>query len=300
MGGLPGILRGLDWSVVAGQMQLSLTAGAAMVAERDGSNVELARGYLVWNDAASVVQFGVASAGARNDAVVIAAVDVEDGAQGTGNIGVGGHLVVVPGVSGTTTPRTDAQIQAFLGRGGWTRYADVAIPASSTQIAAGNVVNRYQKLNGPPQRLYRVKQTAENVVASQTLQNDDDLFLDLPVGVWEVECKMTVGCSSGVAADIKTAWTFSGTSTGTTGRLCDGPTPLSTDVTATSMRRSSHGLGTSVPFGVDDVSGAVIMEHITLNVTAPGRLQLQWAQNGSSSSTTSMNVGSRVMALRQD
>lgn len=133
-GGRSGIVKGLVPSVVAGQMQLSFTAGGAVVCERDGSQVELDRAYSLYSPSTAVVQFGAASASNRNDAVVAAVVDVEDGAQGSGAIGVGGHLVVVPGVSGTTTPRTDAQIAAYLGRGGFHRLYDVPVASGSTQI----------------------------------------------------------------------------------------------------------------------------------------------------------------------
>lgn len=133
-GGRSGIIKGLVPSVVAGQMQLSFTAGAAVVCERDGAQVELDRAYPLYSPSTAVVQFGAASAAARNDAVVAAVVDVEDGAQGTGAIGVGGHLVVVPGVSGVTAVRTDAQIAAYLGRGGFHRLYDVPIAIGATQI----------------------------------------------------------------------------------------------------------------------------------------------------------------------
>src|SRR5215204_2361360 len=133
-GGRSGIVKGLVPSVVAGQMQLSFTAGAAVVCERDASQVELDRAYPLYSPSTAVVQFGAASASNRNDAVVAAVVDVEDGAQGTGAIGVGGHLVVVPGVSGTTAVRTDAQIAAYLGRGGFHRLYDVPIAIGATQI----------------------------------------------------------------------------------------------------------------------------------------------------------------------
>lgn len=132
-----GIVSGLVASVVSGQMQLSFTPGSAVVCERDGSQNELSRMYPVYSSGTAIVQFGAASASARNDAVVAAAVDVEDGAQGSGAIGVGGHLVVVPGVSGITAVRTDAEIAAFLGRGGWHRLYNVPIAAGSTQINLG-------------------------------------------------------------------------------------------------------------------------------------------------------------------
>lgn len=139
-GGHPGIFEGFAYSGVGGQMQLSFTAGMGLAAERDGSNNELRRGYLVWNDAATVVQFAAASASARNDAVVLAAVDPEDGAFGTGVSVADGYLIAVTGVSGTTAVRTDAQIAAFLGRGGWVRLLDVPIASSDTQINMANIV----------------------------------------------------------------------------------------------------------------------------------------------------------------
>jgi hypothetical protein len=111
-----------------------------LAAERDGSNNEMRRGYLVWSDVTNVVQFGAASASARNDAVVLAAVDVEDAGFGTGVSVAGGYLIAVPGVSGTTAVRTDAQIAAYLGRGGWVRLLDVPIASSDTQINMANIV----------------------------------------------------------------------------------------------------------------------------------------------------------------
>jgi hypothetical protein len=142
-----GIIKGLVPSVVAGQMQLSFTAGAACVRERDASQVELDRAYPLYSPSTAVVQFGAASASNRNDAVVAAVVDVEDGAQGTGAIGVGGHLVVVPGVSGTTSVRTDAQIAAYLGRGGFHRLYDVPIASGSTQINLAGATFTALRLN---------------------------------------------------------------------------------------------------------------------------------------------------------
>lgn len=147
LGQRSGIVSGLVASVVGGQMQLSFTAGGAMVRERDGSQVELDRAYSLYSPSTEVVQFGAASASNRNDAVVAAVVDVEDGAQGTGAIGVGGHLVVVPGVSGTTTVRTDAQIAAYLGRGGFHRLYDVPILSSATQINLAGATFTGHKIN---------------------------------------------------------------------------------------------------------------------------------------------------------
>lgn len=142
LGGRQGVLTGFTHSTVAGQMALDYTAGVAAVEERDSlGNTGTSRGYVVWSGGVSRVQFGAASASDRKDAVVVAFCDKAAGAGafGTETSVVGGQLVVVPGVSGTTTARTDSQIQAAVGSGGWVRIADVLIPAGSTQISAGNV-----------------------------------------------------------------------------------------------------------------------------------------------------------------
>jgi hypothetical protein len=143
LGGRQAVIKGFVHSGVAGSMALDFTAGAALVGERaaDGT-ASLDRGYLVWEDAVTRVTFGPAAAAARNHAGVAAFVDVEDGAVGTGGLDVGPHLVVVPGVSGTTTPRTDSDINAWLGKGGWVRLLDVPIAAGSTEInVAGLTAN---------------------------------------------------------------------------------------------------------------------------------------------------------------
>lgn len=141
LGGRQGVLKGFAHSGVAGTMALDFTAGAATAGERDANGAAtFDRGYLIWADVTTRVTFGTASASARNDAVVAAFVDTEDGPVGTGGLEVGGHLVVVPGVSGTTTPRTDADINAWLGKGGWVRLMDVPIASTDTEINVANIV----------------------------------------------------------------------------------------------------------------------------------------------------------------
>jgi hypothetical protein len=147
--GKSGILRGAVPSVVAGQMQLSFTAGSVAVCERDGSNVELDRAYPVYWDTAAVVQFTTAHATlARIDALVAAVVDVEDGAQGSLALGVGGFLAVVAGTAaGSPVAPTDTEIKTALGRGGFHRLYNVPIAAASTQIALGGATFTGFKIN---------------------------------------------------------------------------------------------------------------------------------------------------------
>lgn len=142
-GSRQGVKRGFVLSTIGGQMALSASAGLGFVEERDtsGNAGATGRGYAVWTDSAQTVSFDPASAANRNDAVVLAFVDVSVGvaAVGTETTVVGGQLVVVPGTSGVTTPRTDSDISAAVGSGGWVRLADVLIESTDTEIQAGNI-----------------------------------------------------------------------------------------------------------------------------------------------------------------
>lgn len=141
LGGRSGILDGWVYSTVAGQMQLSFAAGSGMVAARNASQVEQKWGYVAQTRAATIVQFGAASAGNRKDALVFAACDPQEAGTfpGTGALAAGGHLVVVPGTSGVTTALSDSAIATYIGSGGFHRIADVLIPSGSTQISSGNI-----------------------------------------------------------------------------------------------------------------------------------------------------------------
>lgn len=140
LGGRQGILRGLTHTLVAAQLSVDLAAGAAVVEERTAVGaLGLGRGYHVWADVATRVTFDVPSAAARSDALVVGFADTEDGALGASVTQVGGQAFIVKGVSGTSTPRTDAQINAALGRGGWLRYADVVINPGDTQVNPAGV-----------------------------------------------------------------------------------------------------------------------------------------------------------------
>lgn len=141
MGGRSGNVEGGAYSVVAGQQQLSVAAGAWFVRARDGSQNEQRWGYLCQTRAASVVQFTAPGGTNRRDALVVA---VADPAQAGGTFGgslalaAGGHLVAVPGVSPTVN-LTDAQIQSAVGSGGFHRIADVLMTTGQSQISAGNI-----------------------------------------------------------------------------------------------------------------------------------------------------------------
>lgn len=199
LGGRQGVLKGFAHSGVAGQMALDFTPGAALVGERDATGVaSLDRGYLVWADSTTRVSFGTASASDRNDAVVAAFVDVEDGPVGTGGLDVGPHIVVVPGVSGTTTPRTDTQINDYLGRGGWVRLLDVPIASTDTEINVANVVVKAARTVPQFRATYSTSQNfVHNITTTRTLTgiagtpnfaaSGDDVVYSGPAGRFHLE-----------------------------------------------------------------------------------------------------------------
>jgi hypothetical protein len=297
LGGRQGVIRGFVASGVAGQMSLSFTAGAALVAERDaaGTPDTTFRGYHVWSDTATVVQFGPASPSARNDAVVAAFVDTEDGPVGTGGLAAGPYLVVVPGVSGTSTPRTDAQITAWLGRGGWIRLLDVPIASTDTQINVATMVDQ-RRTAGTSQ--FVLKGSDESVTSSTTLQNDDHLSLAVGVGTYEFSAVLYVDCASPAAnGDIIVAFAFP---TGT----ChfSGLGPNNADLTAGTqsngewiVRLSATSGSTNIPFGVSPgATPLAIKVEGVLVASAAGTLQLMWAQGASSGNATRVRAGSHL------
>lgn len=137
------------------------------------------------------------------------------------------------------------------------------------------------------------KAATESVTSSTTLQDDDDLFFDMEVGKsYRVELHMAVSGATG--GDIKLAWTVGGTVTKTS-RSCTGPQLGTTDVLATSMKSSRHGIASSIPYGTDGTNESHIYEAVTIeDVTVAGTLQLQWAQNASSGTATTANTTSRI------
>jgi hypothetical protein len=143
-----GVLRGFVMTPTVGSLAVDFTAGAAVVEQRGTDITGDGRGYYIYNDTTTVVTFNAPSAATRSDAVVFAWVDRQYGALGTGVTAGGPQIIVVPGVSGSSTPRTDAQIQTAIGVGGWFRYADVLIAPGNTVVAPGNITLTAQGVPG--------------------------------------------------------------------------------------------------------------------------------------------------------
>lgn len=139
------------------------------------------------------------------------------------------------------------------------------------------------------------KAATETVTSSTTIQNDDHFVWTLNPGTYRVEAFLHA--SGATAGDIKTAWSFSGTVVNT-GRSCFGPQVGTADVSASTVRSSGHGIATEINYGLDAALATVIHEDLYLEVTVAGTLRLQWAQNGSSGTGTSLSAASRVIITR--
>jgi hypothetical protein len=138
---------------------------------------------------------------------------------------------------------------------------------------------------------YRRKGASETVTSSTIVQDDDDIQIPLAVGAWRVEL---FGSATGAAGgDLRTQWTFSGTAS--IARSTFGPGGSTTDVTNGSFSRASSLSFTSpAAYGTDGASASAVYEDLLVEVSAPGSLVLQWAQNVSNATGTALGVSTRI------
>jgi len=150
LGATQGVLRGLTMSLDAGSLSVTFQAGCALLEERGVDITGDGRGYFVFEDTTFQVTFDSPDASSRNDAVVIAWSDPQYGVAGAAVDGPGPQVIVVKGVSGSTTPRTDSEINTGIGPGAWVRFADVIIAPGDTQVNPANVTTNPQASAATP------------------------------------------------------------------------------------------------------------------------------------------------------
>ncbi len=139
---------------------------------------------------------------------------------------------------------------------------------------------------------YIVKSGSEIVNNSATLQNDNDLFVDLEVGVYWVD--LIVHYTTTTTADFSGAWTTTGTIT-TLGRMVLGPSQGMSDVTDMTVRMQGLAIGTASALGGNASSSNICMERLLVDVTVAGRLQWQWAQRVATVTDTTCTGASRML-----
>lgn len=147
-----------------------------------------------------------------------------------------------------------------------------------------------------------LKTAAEALPSSTTMQNDNHLLASLAANaLYKLTARLAVtGSASG---DFKMAWTLP---TGATApaRFCRGPSVSTTgstaDSTLTRLSMLANGHSVQVNYGVFNTSDPTFVEEILYIDTAAtaGTAQLQWAQNVSSATATTVEAGSFIECRR--
>jgi hypothetical protein len=160
-------------------------------------------------------------------------------------------------------------------------------------------------VDGIGARIFKWKAGATSRV-NATVAADPDLTVPLSIGRWKVEFDLIIGGDTG---DIQTTWTVGGTQSGTTLKTCWGPSQYTVDTAtadetqgrdATPMRVGVHGYGTAVQYGMNSASFYTsAKEWAFINMTAPGSVTLNWAQETTAASNpTALQANSSVLAER--
>jgi len=152
-------------------------------------------------------------------------------------------------------------------------------------------------VSGIGQRLRAYKTANETVTSSTTLQNDDALTLTLDANsVYRIYmCLLMAGVTAG---EIKTSWTVPASATGFKNCMGPGSDSTSRDAGATTtMRYGVHTFTTTVNYGMNDAANFVhAVEQGLVTTTTGGTFVLQWAQQASSGTASTIAAGSFLIA----
>ncbi|MGV1010413.1 MAG: hypothetical protein ACOYBY_17740 [Dermatophilaceae bacterium] len=142
------------------------------------------------------------------------------------------------------------------------------------------------ELNAIVTRRFIAKAAAESVTSSTVLQDDNDLQVALTNGTYLIDARIVA--SAAEAGDLKLAWTHSGP--------CTGPAEATTDRQSTLMLRQAASETTVIPYGIDGSGTTYVGEELYVIVTAAGTLKLQWAQNTSSATATTLTTSTTLFS----
>lgn len=133
----------------------------------------------------------------------------------------------------------------------------------------------------------KVASGTQSVTSSTTLVDHNDFAFSLPVGRWRIEAFIhATGVGTG-AGDIKINWTNTGTMTGLS-RSTLGPGFTVSSVTDATMRIQSLAVfGSAAQYGLN-ASTWVIQEDLLIDVTVAGVVTMQFAQQVSDATATSV------------
>jgi hypothetical protein len=175
--------------------------------------------------------------------------------------------------------------------------------SASTTVSVGGTLSANGGLTvvGKGQQSYVRKAATTGRASTTTLADDPHLTFSLAAsGVYELRAYLAA--AGAAAGDFKTAWNVTGAASGGshTTRSTHGPTTAVTDSTAaTALRTSRHSLATAAAYGVDGTNTSAIQEQMVLDTTpGSGTVTLQWAQNASSATSTTLSTDSWAVLVR--
>lgn len=212
-------------------------------------------------------------------------------------------------VSGDGTPRLTADAAGKLSWGPGNAAVDTNLYRSAANtlktddslIVTGNLsVTGDLSVTGIGQTRYVKKTADESVTSSTTLQNDDALVVSLAANA-EYELTLYLAVNGSAAGDVKTAWSMPASTTGQ--RFEFGPdTSSATSSAGTAVRASclTDGFATEINYGTFATGQQSFIMEVLYITTAgtSGNAQLQWAQNASSATATTVEAGSYLKITR--
>lgn len=137
------------------------------------------------------------------------------------------------------------------------------------------------------------KSIAQAVASSVTLQSDDALLLQLAANaVYYFRCKLGYSGAASGSGDLKLGWSLPGSASmdyALYGNHGGSATPGWWETQSSVPGLNTEGAGASL---------ACVMRGTVTTGEAPGAMQLQWCQNTSSATATTVLAGSSLIAWR--
>lgn len=166
----------------------------------------------------------------------------------------------------------------------------------------GTDVNAANLANDVPNIV--VKASTNSIVSNVTLANDGELVnIALEIGTWEIDLEVLASSLAGAGlANVKTAWAFTGTLTGTPNRTCIGPAGSSvaapTALTVIQMQAGAWNASNTYGLGSTAVNAVIKETCRNFVVATAGNFSIQFAQGTSAVTATIIAVGTNVKCRR--
>ena len=200
--------------------------------------------------------------------------------------------------STTDTLKTDDNLVVGAGL----TAAGTVTASGAMNIGGALAANGGLTVVGKGQKTLVRKSVTTGRASTTTLADDPHITFSLAAsGVYQLDCYFTA--AGAAAGDIKVAWTATGAASGAMSshsRGCMGPALAVTDATDTNVRFDRRNWNTSVSYGVDGTVTSHIHEEglVDNSVGGSGSFTLQWAQNASNATSTTLSTGTYAILER--